>query len=110
MNEILEEIGLKRSTFFDFLSFHKKAGLQNKVCKKRVPKKIEEDKRIIGWIKRKREKEIFFDTGVGYKALCKYAQQDPELDVMSVNHKRMYSMWPSGRVPRACPGVNEPDG
>ena len=20
------------------------------------------------------------------------------------------SMWPSGRVPRACPGVNEPDG
>ena len=42
--------------------------------------------------KEKREKERFFDTGGGYKALCKYAQRDVSLNVSSVNHKRMYSI------------------
>ena len=57
-----------------------------------MPKKPEEDKRIKDWVKDKREKEIFFDTGGGYKALCKYAEKDASLNVSSVNHKRMYSI------------------
>ena len=92
VNEILEETGLKRSTFFDFLSSNKGACFKRKVLRKRVPRKPEEDKRIRDWIKDKREGEIFFDTGGGYKALCKYAERDVSLNVSSVNHKRMYSI------------------
>lgn len=90
MHEILEEIGLKRSTFFDFLSSQER--VKKKVFKKRVPRKPEEEERIIDWLKKKREGEIFFDTGAGYKVLCKYAGKDPELAVSPVNHKRMYSI------------------
>ena len=31
-------------------------------------------------------------------------------NICAINIKDSFSMWPSGRVPRACPGVNEPDG
>ena len=83
---------MKRSTFFDFLSSNKGSDFKTKVLRKRVPRNPEEDHRIKDWVKDKREKEIFFDTGGGYKALCKYAIKDSFLNVSSVNHKRMYSI------------------
>lgn len=57
-----------------------------------MPRKPEEDKRIKDWVKVKRQTEIFFDTGGGYKVLCKYAERDASLRVSSINHKRMYSI------------------
>jgi len=42
-----------------------------------------EDKRIKDWVKVKRQTEIFFDIGGGYKVLCKYAERDASFEQRS---------------------------
>jgi len=42
-----------------------------------------EDKRIKDWVKIKRQTEIFFDTGGGYKVLCKCAERDASFEQRS---------------------------
>ena len=84
-------MGIKRSTFFDFTS-SKKACFSYQPLRKRVSRYPGEDKKIADWVRRKRQKEIFFDTSGGYRVLCRYAKADSNLKVRSVNHKRMYSI------------------
>ena len=80
-------MGIKRSTFFDFIS-SKKACFSYQPLRKRVSRYPQEDKKIADWVRRKRQKEIFFDTSGGYRVLCRYANADSNLKVRSVNHNK----------------------
>lgn len=84
-------MGVKRSTFFDFMS-SKKACFRCPPSGKRVSRYPEEDKQVADWVRRKRQKESFFDTSGGYRVLCKYANADLNFKVRCINHKRMYSI------------------